>query len=100
MRRKLIQLIRLVNPPHQESPKEPVEIENDFARQMLAAWIAKLKDGNTFNDLAEITGFTHEYFRKPLTELHRRNPKAVVKIGKTYRVPPATAESFLTSLLS
>jgi hypothetical protein len=76
---------------------EPAPLQQYFhaeAANAVKAVIANLNEITTFTAIADAIGYTHEYVRLRLV-----NDPNVMKVGKNYRVPKATAARFITGLL-
>lgn len=66
----------------------------DYKQAALDVILARIKNTNTFGDLAELVGYSHEWVRTRLVQ----NPTALYKIGNRYQVPKGVAEEFVRSV--
>ena len=57
--------------------------------------LSKIPDTDTFAQLGELVGYSHEWVRQRLVQ----HPERLYKIGPRYQVPKGTAEEFVKSVL-
>jgi hypothetical protein len=70
----------------------------DARKQMTDAICSKLSDVNTFVSIGALIGFGRNFVAKRLKTQYEKDPNALVKIGKNYRIPRPTAELFIRDL--
>ena len=70
----------------------------DAKKQMVDAICSKLSDVNTFASIGTLIGFGRNFVAKRLRARCDKDPNALVKVGKNYLIPRATAELFIRDL--
>jgi hypothetical protein len=87
---------RLLSCSTAESNPSPLQkFIHGEAENAVKATISHLKrETASFREIADLIGFSHEYVRQRLV-----NDPNVIRAGKRYRVPRATAARFIAELL-
>lgn len=87
-------------PPNQATAKQMAAKQEaikqaNYKAEHLRLTLNALPEGNvSFEQLAELIGWSYEWVRVRLT----KNPERLFKMGKRYKVPHGVAEQFIRSL--
>jgi hypothetical protein len=66
----------------------------DHKQASLNVILAQLPNSSTFNQIADLIGYSREWVRSRLVQ----SPHRLNKIGRNYRVPRGVAVEFVTSI--